>query len=156
MRWSVGVGPLLYVASLITYVNMEASVDIPVGLYYSESHEWVRQEEDGIVTIGVTDHAQNSLGEVVYVELPEIDDEFSINDEFGVVESVKAASDLIIPLSGTVVAVNEDVMGGSSDLVNSAPYGEGWLIKLKLEDESELESLFDAAGYEDYLNSVDE
>ncbi len=120
--------------------------NIPAELKYISSHEWVRIEGDGTVTIGVTDHAQDQLGDVVFVELPEVGTVFSISDDFGVVESVKAASDLYAPISGEVVAINEE-LDESPETVNSDPYGDGWFLKLKVEDESELEALLSAEGY---------
>ena len=120
--------------------------DIPAELKYIASHEWVRLESDGTVTLGVTDHAQDALGDVVYVELPEIDVVLSAGDEAGVVESVKAASDIYTPLSGTVIAVNS-TLEDAPEQVNSDPYGEGWFFKLRLADAGELEELLDADAY---------
>lgn len=126
--------------------------NIPSELKYVASHEWIRVEGDGVVTIGITDHAQDLLGDVVFVELPEVDADVETGDESGVVESVKAASDIYAPLSGVVVEVNED-LEDSPELVNSDPYGDGWFFKLKLSDASELESLLDAEGYTDLCES---
>ena len=120
--------------------------DIPAELKYIASHEWVRLEADGTVTVGVTDHAQDALGDVVYVELPEIDVVLSAGDEAGVVESVKAASDIYTPLSATVVAVNS-TLEDAPEQVNSDPYGDGWFFKLRLADAGELEELLDADAY---------
>ena len=115
------------------------------GLYYSESHEYVRVEgEYGYV--GITDYAQNALGNVVYVDMPDVDDEVTAGEEFGAVESVKAASDLISPVSGKVVEVN-DALDDQPELVNQAPY-DNWIIKVELSDKVELDSLMDAAAYE--------
>ena len=115
------------------------------GLYYSESHEYVRVEgEYGY--IGITDYAQNALGNVVYVDMPEVDDEVTAGEEFGAVESVKAASDLMSPVSGTVVEVNE-ALEDQPELVNQDAY-ENWIIKVEMSDKSELDSLMDAAAYE--------
>ena len=115
------------------------------GLYYSESHEFVRIEgEFGFV--GITDYAQNQLGNVVYVDMPEVDDEVTAGEEFGAVESVKAASDLISPVSGTVVEVNE-ALEDEPELINKDAF-ENWIMKVKLSDPSEVESLMDAASYE--------
>lgn len=117
------------------------------GLYYSESHEYVKVEgEYGY--IGITDYAQNALGNVVYVDMPEVDDEIEADSDFGAVESVKAASDLISPVSGTVVEVNE-ALEGSPELINKDAF-ENWIIKVKLSDTAELESLMDAAAYEKF------
>ena len=117
------------------------------GLYYSESHEYVKVEgEYGY--IGITDYAQNALGNVVYVDMPEVDDEIEADTDFGAVESVKAASDLISPVSGTVVEVNE-ALEDSPELINKDAF-ENWIIKVKLSDTAELESLMDAAAYEKF------
>ena len=114
------------------------------GLYYSESHEYVRVEgEYGY--IGITDYAQNALGNVVYVDMPEVDDEVTAGEEFGAVESVKAASDLMSPVSGTVVEVNE-ALDDQPELVNQDAYAN-WIIKVEMSDKSELDSLMDAAAY---------
>ena len=116
-------------------------------LYYSESHEYVKVEgEYGY--IGITDYAQNALGNVVYVDMPEVDDEIEADSDFGAVESVKAASDLISPVSGTVVEVNE-ALEDSPELINKDAF-ENWIIKVKLSDTAELESLMDAAAYEKF------
>ena len=115
------------------------------GLYYSESHEYVRVEgEYGYV--GITDYAQNALGNVVYVDMPEVDDEVEAGEEFGAVESVKAASDLISPVSGVVVEANE-ALDDQPELVNQDAY-ENWIIKVEMSDKSELDNLMDAAAYE--------
>jgi len=126
--------------------------NIPSELKYATSHEWVRNEGDGTVTVGITDHAQDLLGDMVFVELPDVDDEVSTGDDVCVAESVKAASDIYAPVAGKVIAVNED-LEDSPELVNSDAFGEGWLFKLKLDDASELENLLDAEGYK---NSIDE
>ena len=115
------------------------------GLYYSESHEYIRVEGD-YGFIGITDYAQNALGNVVYVDMPEVDDEVTAGEEFGAVESVKAASDLMSPVSGTVVEINE-ALEDSPELVNQDAY-ENWIIKVELSDKSELDTLMDAAAYE--------
>ena len=117
------------------------------GLYYSESHEYV-QVEGEYGYIGITDYAQNALGNVVYVDMPEVDDEIEADSDFGAVESVKAASDLISPVSGTVVEVNE-ALEDSPELINKDAF-ENWIIKVKLSDTAELESLMDAAAYEKF------
>ena len=121
------------------------------GLYYSESHEYVRVDGD-YGYIGITDYAQNALGNVVYVDMPEVDDEVSAGEEFGAVESVKAASDLISPITGVVVEVNE-ALEDQPELINGDAY-ENWIIKVTLSDPSELESLMDAKTYADFLNHV--
>ena len=120
---------------------------IPTDLRYVDTHEWIRDEGDGSVTIGITQHAQEALGDVVFVELPETGKTLSAGDDFGVVESVKAASDLYSPLSGEVLEVNSE-LEDSPETINEAPYEGGWLIKLKLSDASEMDDLLDAAAYE--------
>ncbi len=117
------------------------------GLYYSESHEFVRVDGD-CAYIGITDYAQNALGNVVYVDMPEVDDEVEAGEGFGAVESVKAASDLNSPVSGTVVEVNE-ALEDAPELINKAAF-DNWIIKVKLSDKSELDALMDAAAYEDF------
>ena len=120
--------------------------NLPQGLSYVSSHEWIRNEGDGTVTIGVTDFAQEQLGDVVFVELPEVGSELVSEDEFGVIESVKAASDLFAPVSGEVIAVNER-LDSDPELVNSDPYGEAWLLQIRLSHPEELEHLLDADAY---------
>ncbi|SDR98394.1 glycine cleavage system H protein [Pseudomonas sp. Z003-0.4C(8344-21)] len=119
--------------------------DIPAELRFAESHEWARLEADGTVTVGISDHAQEALGDVVFVELTEVGKVFAAGDQSGVVESVKAASDIYAPVSGEVVAINEE-LGGSPELLNSDPYG-AWIFKLKPSDKAELDKLLDAAAY---------
>lgn len=121
--------------------------EIPSELRYTESHEWVRVEDNGEVTIGITDHAQELLGDLVFVELPEVGGEVEAKTEFGVVESVKAASDVYSPVTGEVVAVNE-ALEDAPDLINSDTYGDGWLIRVRLTDPDQLEELLDADAYE--------
>lgn len=118
----------------------------PDDLKYTESHEWVRQEADGLVTIGISDHAQEQLGDLVFVELPEVGRALAAHDEFGVVESVKAASDIYSPISGEVAEVNE-ALEDSPELVNSDPYNDGWVIKVKPANAAELDDLMDAETY---------
>ena len=115
------------------------------GLYYSESHEYVRVEGD-FGFIGITDYAQNALGNVVYVDMPEVDDDVKAGEEFGAVESVKAASDLFSPVSGTVVEINE-ALEDQPELINQGAF-ENWIIKVELSDKSELDGLMDAKAYE--------
>ena len=115
------------------------------GLLYSESHEWVKVE-DGIAVIGITDFAQHEMGDLSYVDMPEVDDELTKGEEFGAVESVKAASDLFSPVSGTVVEINE-ALEDSPELLNEDAFAN-WIIKVKMTDQSELEGLMDAAAYE--------
>ena len=120
---------------------------VDTNLKYADTHEWVRAEGDGVVTVGISDHAQGLLGELVYVELPEVDEEFAAGQEAGVVESVKAASDIYAPVAGTVIEVNE-ALESEPGLVNSDPYGDGWLFKLEVTDDSELDALHDADSYQ--------
>lgn len=125
--------------------------EIPTDLHYSEEHEYVKPtDEESVYVIGITDYAQGELGDVVYVELPEVGAEFGRMDVFGTVEAVKAVSDLYSPISGTVVEVNE-ALDADPSLVNRDPYGEGWMLKLKATNPSELERLLDAAGYESHI-----
>ncbi len=121
--------------------------NIPADLRYAKSHEWVRVENDGTVTVGITDYAQNSLGDITYVQVPKVGAALKAGEVFGVVESVKAASDLYAPIGGTVTAVNA-ALEGAPETVNRAPYGEGWMIKLKPADPAAIKSLLDAAAYE--------
>ncbi|MFO7705743.1 MAG: glycine cleavage system protein GcvH [Halopseudomonas sp.] len=120
--------------------------NIPADLRYAASHEWTREEADGTVTIGITDHAQDLLGDVVFVELPEVGRTVSAGEECAVVESVKAASDIYAPVSGEVIAVNEALADGP-ELVNSEPYEGAWFFKIKPTDSSELDKLMDADAY---------
>lgn len=120
------------------------------GLYYTEDHEWVKVEGNK-ATIGITDHAQHELGDIVYVELPEEEDELSKGDVFGVVESVKAASDSFTPLSGTVVAINED-LEDAPESVNENPY-DAWMFAIEMSDTSELEDLMDAEAYKAFCEA---
>ena len=126
--------------------------NIPSELKYASSHEWVRAEGDGVYTVGITEHAQELLGDMVFVELPEVGDEVDAGEDCAVAESVKAASDIYAPITGEVVAINED-LEDSPENVNNDAYGDGWLFKVKASDESELENLLDAEGY---ANSIDE
>ncbi len=126
--------------------------NIPSELKFATSHEWVRNEGDGTVTIGISEHAQGLLGDMVFVELPDVGDEVSTGDDIAVAESVKAASDIYAPVSGKVIEVNED-LEDSPELVNSDAFGDGWMFKIQLDDAAELDALLDAEGYE---NSIDE
>ncbi|MCV6588793.1 MAG: glycine cleavage system protein GcvH [Marinobacterium sp.] len=126
--------------------------DIPSDLKYVASHEWIRVEGDGIVTVGITDHAQELLGDVVFVELPEVGAELATGDDAGVVESVKAASDIYAPVSGEIVEIN-GLLEEAPETVNSKFYTDGWFFKIKLSDESELDSLLDAAAYAELCES---
>lgn len=120
--------------------------DIPQDLKFAESHEWVRDEGAGLVTVGISDHAQEALGDLVYVEVPEIGATVTVGDACAVVESVKAASDVYSPVDGEVVAVNE-ALADAPELINSEPYGEGWIMQVRLSDTNALDDLLDAEGY---------
>jgi len=124
--------------------------NIPNDLKYISSHEWIRVEDDGSVTIGITDHAQELLGDVVYVELPEVDSEVALEDEVAVVESVKAASDIYAPLSGTIIEINE-LLEDAPETVNSSPYDDGWMFKMTPSEPSEIEGLIDAESYQNEI-----
>ncbi|MDX2369187.1 MAG: glycine cleavage system protein GcvH [Colwellia sp.] len=126
--------------------------NIPSELKYATSHEWIRNEGNGIVTVGITEHAQELLGDMVFVELPDVGDNVTTGDDICVAESVKAASDIYAPVTGEVIEVNEE-LEDAPELVNSDAFGGGWLFKIKMEDAGELESLLDAQGY---ANSIDE
>ena len=117
----------------------------PTNLLYTEDHEWALVEGD-VVTVGITDHAQDALGDVVFVELPDLESDLVNGDSFGVVESVKAVNDLYSPCDGTVVEVNDQLVE-EPELVNSDPYGAGWILKIKMADASELDALLDAEAY---------
>ena len=121
---------------------------IPSNLKYLDSHEWVRVESDGTVTIGISDHAQGALGDLVFVEVPEVGRALADGGAAAVVESVKAASDVYSPLSGQVIANNSEALSATPELVNSDPYGQGWLFKVKPSNSGELSSLLDAKAYE--------
>jgi glycine cleavage system H protein len=121
--------------------------EIPLELKYTKSHEWVRSEDDGTVTIGITDHAQELLGDLVFVELPEVGSEMSAEDAVCVVESVKAASDVYMPVSGEVVEVN-DSLADAPETINDSPYDDGWLIRVQPSSPDELEDLMDADSYD--------
>jgi len=125
---------------------------IPAELKYSKSHEWVRRESDDTVTVGITDHAQDLLGDMVFIELPEPGRSLAAGQECAVVESVKAASDVYSPISGEVVAVNEAI-GDSPELVNKDPYGEGWMMRIKPASASEVDALLDADAYQSLVDS---
>jgi len=126
----------------------------PGELKYAKSHEWARLEEDGTVTVGISDHAQDALGDVVFVELPEEGAELAAGDEAGVVESVKAASDIYAPVGGTVIAVNGE-LEETPETVNSDPYNDGWFFRLKPTDSGELAQLLDAEGYQQHCSEDD-
>ncbi|WP_416139289.1 glycine cleavage system protein GcvH [Halomonas sp. HK25] len=127
---------------------------IPANLRYADSHEWVLDNGDGTVTIGISDHAQEALGDVVFVELPEVGRTLALKEEFGVIESVKAASDLYAPVAGEVIAVNE-ALEDAPETVNEAPYEGGWVMKVRLDDSAQLDDLLDADGYAAVAQSDD-
>ncbi len=120
--------------------------NIPSDLKYTASHEWVRDNGDGTISVGITDHAQEALGDLVHLELPDVGAEYGAEDGCAVAESVKAASDIYAPVSGIVIEINEAVQD-SPELVNSDPYGDGWLFMLRVEDEAELDGLLSAEAY---------
>jgi len=120
--------------------------NIPADLKYVASHEWIRLEADGTVTVGITDFAQDQLGDVVFVELPEVDSEVAADQDIAVVESVKAASDIYAPLAGKIIAVNDD-LAEAPEKVNEDPYGDAWFFKMELADAGDLDGLLDADGY---------
>jgi len=128
--------------------------NVPDNLHYSKDHEWVLVEGDSVV-IGITDHAQDQLGDVVYVELPKVGDEFAANDSFGSVESVKAVSEIFTPVAGKVAEVN-DSLADEPERVNKDPYGDGWMIKMKMNKPGEVDSLLTAAEYEDFTKAESE
>jgi glycine cleavage system H protein len=128
--------------------------NIPEDLHYSKDHEWVRVEGD-VAVIGITDYAQNSLGDVVYVELPKVGEEFAANESFGSVESVKAVSEMFSPVSGTVAEVNE-ALNDEPEKVNGDPYGEGWMIRVRMSSPGQVDSLLTAAEYEDFTKAETE
>lgn len=123
----------------------------PADLRYTKSHEWLRDEGGNTFTVGITDHAQALLGDIVFVELPEIDVDVSANDEVVVIESVKTAADVYAPLTGHIMAINEELTA-TPDAVNRDPYGDGWLFRIKIYNEKQLEDLLDANGYEQSIS----
>lgn len=125
--------------------------DVPANLKYTKTHEWVRVEDDGTAVVGITDHAQAALGDLVFVETPEEGHQLVVGDACAVVESVKAASDVYSPLAGEVQAAN-DALADSPELINQDPYGQGWIMRVKLADESGVDALLDAGAYESALD----
>ncbi len=121
----------------------------PADLKYSKSHEWVRVEGD-VAAMGLADHAQSELGDITYLELPDVGDTVTAGEPLGVVESVKAASDIYAPVGGEVIERNENALN-SPELVNQSPFGDAWLIKVKLADEAELDALMDSVAYDEFL-----
>ncbi|MFT5451073.1 MAG: glycine cleavage system H protein [Enterobacterales bacterium] len=124
--------------------------NIPTELKYTKEHEWIRLDDEGNAVVGITDHAQELLGDMVYVELPEVEDTVATGDETGVVESVKAASDIYAPISGEILEVNEE-LGDSPEYVNSEPYDSGWLYKMTVGNEGDLNELLSADEYADLI-----
>ena len=128
-----------------------SDLEYPQELRYTAEHEWVRTGNDDVVRVGITSYAQNALGDVVYVDLPSVGDEVTAGDTCGEIESTKSVSDLFSPLTGEVVAVNEN-LESASEMVNSDPYGEGWMFEMKVSDTSQLDSLMDADAYVESLD----
>ena len=127
--------------------------ELPGDLLYTDEHEWLRREDDGSVTVGITEHAQAALGDLVYVELPEVDQEVEAGGDMAVVESVKAASDVYAPIAGTVVAVNE-TLSDDPETINNDPYGDGWIVRLQPGDEEG--SLMSPDEYQKFLDELDD
>lgn len=125
----------------------------PDNLKYAATHEWIRVEEDGTATIGISNHAQDALGDIVFVELPEVGATIHAKDEVAVVESVKAASDVYSPISGEIIATNE-LLADAPETVNAVPYDDGWFYKIKMSDELELDELMDADAYSDHCEDA--
>lgn len=121
--------------------------NVPSELKYVASHEWLRMEDDGTITIGITDHAQDALGDIVYVELPDVGDTVAVDDEVAVVESVKAASDVYAPITGEVVAINE-ALEDDPEVINTDPYGDGWMYRIKPDNADDYDSLLSAEEYQ--------
>lgn len=127
-------------------------MNCPTELKYTQSHEWIRLEDDNVITVGITHHAQTELGDLVFVELPEMDAELEQGDEAGVVESVKTASDIYAPVQGKITAVNE-ILDDAPETINSDAFGDGWIFQMKIDDVSALEGLLSA---EDYMAQISE
>lgn len=125
-------------------------MSIPAELKYSKDHEWIKIDGD-IASVGITEYAQGELGDVVFVEMPDVDDEFDAEESFGSIEAVKAVSDLLMPLTGTVIEINEK-LEDSPDLVNSDPYGEAWMIKIKISNPDEANNLLSADEYQNHIS----
>ena len=125
--------------------------NVPEGLYYSKDHEWLKVEGE-TATVGITDHAQSALGDVVYVELPKAGETFGAHETFGSVESVKAVSELFLPVAGEVTEVNESLQD-EPEKVNTDPYGDGWMIRIRIADSGAVDGMLSAAEYEDYIKS---
>ncbi len=124
--------------------------ELPAKFLYTKDHEWVHLQDDDTAIVGITGYAQESLGDITFVEFPEIGDDFEVGSTFGVIESVKAASDLYMPVSGNIVEVNEKI-DASPELLNSDPYGEGWLLKIKVSDASQINTLLKPQAYAELI-----
>ena len=129
--------------------------EVPIELRFAPTHEWVKQDEEGLMVVGISDHAQDALGDIVYIEMPEVGQQILAGEEAGVVESVKAASDIYSPVSGIVEEVNE-TLDESPETVNQDPYGDGWFFKLKANDDRELDELLDADAYKELCESEED
>jgi glycine cleavage system H protein len=129
--------------------------EVPDNCYYTSEHEWLQLEDDGTVTVGITNHAQEALGELVFVELPPVGDSFAANDACSVVESVKAASDIYCPIAGEIVAVNS-ALEETPELINQSAHGEGWVFRLRPEDGTTLDELMDAEAYRRLLAELED
>lgn len=133
-------------------------MEIPDDLHYTKEHEWVRVEPDGTVTVGITDYAQSQLGDIVFVELPKVDGEpvaITRDEPFAVVESVKAASDIYAPISGTVIEVNDE-LPDSPNAINEDPYGDGWLVRITPKNVKDVEELMDSEAYEELVGELED
>lgn len=124
--------------------------DLPADLLYTKEHEWIRLHEDGTATVGITEYAQESLGDITFVEFPEVGASLPAGETFGVVESVKAASDLYMPVDAEVIEIN-DAVDASPELVNQAPFSDGWLLKIRIADKSQLEALLSPGAYSEFI-----
>ncbi|MDH4055675.1 MAG: glycine cleavage system protein GcvH [Gammaproteobacteria bacterium] len=129
--------------------------ELPGDLLYTDEHEWLRQEEDGSVTIGITDHAQAALGDLVYVELPDVGEEVDAGGEMAVVESVKAASDVYAPIAGEILEVNED-LADDPETINSDPYGDGWIVRMQPSDDLDEDALMTPDAYQQFLDELED
>ena len=129
--------------------------ELPGELQYTKDHEWLRREDDGSVTVGISDHAQSALGDLVYVELPEVGQDLHVEGEMAVVESVKAASDVYAPISGAVLAVNE-ALADDPEKINSDPYGDGWIVRLQPAGDIDESTLLSPADYQDLLDNLED
>ncbi len=129
--------------------------ELPGDLLFTKDHEWLRREDDGSVTIGITDHAQSALGDLVYVELPEVGQDVDDGGEMAVVESVKAASDVYAPIGGSIVAVNED-LADDPEKINTDPYGDGWIVRMQPSDAVDEGELMSPTDYEQFVEELDD